>query len=69
MDRTIIRQLIDASLGISYHYPNPHAADLHEAEATQKPPVLSPETPVLATEPESDPSPPSVAGSDGTGVE
>ena len=69
MDRTTIRQLIDASLGISHHHPDSGAADLHDAEATQKPSVLPPETPVLATEPESDPSPPSVAGSDGAGVE
>lgn len=69
MDRTTIRQLIDASLGISHQHTNPGAADLHDAEATQEPSILPPETPVLATEPESDPSPPGVAGSDGTGVE
>ena len=69
MNRATIRRLIDASLGISHQHTKPGTSDLHNAEATHKPSSLLPETPMLATESESDPSPPTAASSDGTGVE
>ena len=55
MNRTAFRQLIDASLGISHQHTNPGTAVAHDTDATQKPSALAPESPVVATESESDP--------------
>jgi len=68
MNRTTIRQLIDASLGISHQQATLDTVDQNNTKATGKRPA-SPKTLVAAAESESDPSPPTVASSDGTGVE